>query len=159
MAKDPESRKNRRYSVLILLLGLGLIAAGIIGIITSRADSIAYKNSTDIRKVDAVINAFSTREDESSSLVTETTFKFDVSPMSLTGKPIREDMRCVSRQGIWQKCTTMAGCEETIRSALRFIKPRRGAINSLLTKAPAISCTIARQSLWGSLSPRLWRWT
>lgn len=79
MAKDPESRKNRRYSVLILLLGLGLIATGIIGIITSRADSIAYKNSTDIRKVDAVINAFSTREDESSGLVTETTFKFDVS--------------------------------------------------------------------------------
>ena len=79
MAKDPKSRKNRRYSVLILLLGLGLIAAGIIGIITSRSDSIAYKNSTDIRKVDAVINAFSTREDESSGLVTETTFKFDVS--------------------------------------------------------------------------------
>ena len=79
MAKDPKSRKNRRYSVLILLLGLGLIAAGIIGIITSRADSIAYKNSTDIRKLDAVINAFSTREDKSSGLVTETTFKFDVS--------------------------------------------------------------------------------
>ena len=69
-----------RYSVLFLLLGLGLIAAGIIGIITSRADSREYKNSTDIRKIPAVIIDFSTSNSkDDSGDVKYTTYKFKVS--------------------------------------------------------------------------------
>ena len=80
MTKNRESRENMRYSVLFLLLGLGLIAAGIIGIITSRADSREYKNSTDIRKIPAVIIDFSTSSSkDDSGDVKYTTYKFKVS--------------------------------------------------------------------------------
>ena len=80
MTKNRESRENMRYSVLFLLLGLGLIAAGIIGIITSRADSREYKNSTDIRKIPAVIIDFSTSNSkDDSGDVKYTTYKFKVS--------------------------------------------------------------------------------
>ena len=79
MTKNRESRENMRYSVLFLLLGLGLIAAGIIGIITSRADSREYKNSTDIRKIPAVIIDFSTSNSkDDSGDVKYTTYKFKV---------------------------------------------------------------------------------
>ena len=75
--KDPENKKKDRYSVLALLVGIGLIAAGIIGIISSRTDSNEYKNSTDIRKVDAVIDMFSKHEDkDDNGIVTMTTYKF-----------------------------------------------------------------------------------
>ncbi len=80
MTKDPENKKNSIYSVLALFVGIGLIAAGIIGIISSRTESKEYKNSTDIRKVDAVIDMFSTHDDkDDNGLVTMTTYKFDVS--------------------------------------------------------------------------------
>ena len=78
--KDPENKKKDRYSVLALLVGIGLIAAGIIGIISSRTDSNEYKNSTDIRKVDAVIDMFSKHEDkDDNGIVTMTTYKFKIS--------------------------------------------------------------------------------
>ena len=64
MTKDPENKKNSIYSVLALFVGIALIAAGIIGIISSRTESKEYKNSTDIRKVDAVIDMFSTHDDK-----------------------------------------------------------------------------------------------
>lgn len=80
MTKDPENKKNSIYSVLALFVGIGLIAAGIIGIISSRTESKEYKNSTDIRKVDAVIDMFSTHDDkDDNGLVTMTTYKFDIS--------------------------------------------------------------------------------
>ena len=80
MTKDPENKKNSIYSVLALFVGIGLIAAGIIGIISSRTESKEYKNSTDIRKVDAVIDMFSTHDDkDDNGLVTMTTYKFEIS--------------------------------------------------------------------------------
>ena len=61
-------------------MGIGLIAAGIIGIISSRTDSREYKNSTDIRKISAVIVDFSTQDDkDDSGDVKYTTYKFKVS--------------------------------------------------------------------------------
>lgn len=80
MTKNPENKKNSIYSVLALFVGIGLIAAGIIGIISSRTESKEYKNSTDIRKVDAVIDMFSTHDDkDDNGLVTMTTYKFEIS--------------------------------------------------------------------------------
>ena len=64
MTEKPEKRKIDKYSVMALLVGIALIAAGIIGIITSRTESREYKNSTDIRKVEAVIDEFSTNDDK-----------------------------------------------------------------------------------------------
>ena len=80
MTEKPKKKKKDIYSVLLLLAGIGLIIAGIIGIISSRTDSREYKNSTDIRKISAVIDDFSTQDDkDDSGDVKYTTYKFKVS--------------------------------------------------------------------------------
>ena len=72
MTKNP---KKDIYSILFLFMGIGLIAAGIIGIISSRTDSREYK-----RKISAVIVDFSTHDDkDDSGDVRYTTYKFKVS--------------------------------------------------------------------------------
>ena len=80
MTEKPKKKKKDIYSVLLLLAGIGLIAAGIIGIISSRTDSREYKNSTDIQKISAVIDDFSTHNTKvDSGDVKYTTYKFKVS--------------------------------------------------------------------------------
>ena len=80
MTEKPKKKKKDIYSVLLLLAGIGLIVAGIIGIISSRTDSREYKNSTDIQKISAVIDDFSTQDDkDDSGDVKYTTYKFKVS--------------------------------------------------------------------------------
>ena len=54
-AEKPARKKNDKYAILGLFIGLGMIAAGIAGIVTSLAAADDYGNSTDIRTVDAVI--------------------------------------------------------------------------------------------------------
>ena len=72
--------KDIKMTIFIMVAGIGLIVAGIIGIITSRADSREYKNSTDIQKVPAVIIDFSTSNSkDDSGDVKYTTYKFKVS--------------------------------------------------------------------------------
>ena len=76
------SKRNKdiKITIFIMVVGIGLIVAGIIGIITSRADSREYKNSTDIQKVPAVIIDFSTSNSkDDSGDVKYTTYKFKVS--------------------------------------------------------------------------------
>ena len=76
------SKRNKdiKMTIFIMVVGIGLIVAGIIGIITSRADGREYKNSTDIRKISAVIVDFSTQDDkDDSGDVRYTTYKFKVS--------------------------------------------------------------------------------
>ena len=80
MTEKPKKKKKDIYSVLLLLAGIGLIAAGIIGIITSRTASKEYKNSTDIQKISAVIDDISTHNTkDDSGDVKYTTYKFKVS--------------------------------------------------------------------------------
>ena len=80
MTEKPKKKKKDIYSVLLLLAGIGLITAGIIGIISSRTDSREYKNSTDIQKISAVIDDFSTHNTkDDSGDVKYTTYKFKVS--------------------------------------------------------------------------------
>lgn len=80
MTEKPKKKKKDIYSVLLLLAGIGLIAAGIIGIISSRTDSREYKNSTDIQKISAVIDDYSTHNTkDDSGDVKYTTYKFKVS--------------------------------------------------------------------------------
>ena len=80
MTEKPKKKKKDIYSVLVLLAGIGLIAAGIIGIISSRTDSREYINSTDIQKISAVIDDFSTHNTkDDSGDVKYTTYKFKVS--------------------------------------------------------------------------------
>ena len=76
------SKRNKdiKMTIFIMVVGIGLIVAGIIGIITSRTDSREYKSSTDIRKISAVIDDFSTQDDkDDSGDVKYTTYKFKVS--------------------------------------------------------------------------------
>ena len=73
-------KKDIKMTIFIMVVGIGLIVAGIIGIITSRTDSREYKISTDIRKISAVIDDFSTQDDkDDSGDVKYTTYKFKVS--------------------------------------------------------------------------------
>ena len=57
MANKPEKKRKKigKYDILALLFGLGMLVAGIAGIVTSLAAADDYNNSTDIRTVDAVI--------------------------------------------------------------------------------------------------------
>ena len=76
------SKRNKdiKMTIFIMVAGISLIVAGVIGIVTSRIDSREYKNSTDIRKISAVIVDFSTKDDkDDSGDVRYTTYKFKVS--------------------------------------------------------------------------------
>ena len=76
------SKRNKdiKMTIFIMVVGIGLIVAGIIGIITSRTDSREYKSSTDIQKISAVIVDFSTQDDkDDSGDVRYKTYKFKVS--------------------------------------------------------------------------------
>ena len=73
-------KKDIKMTIFIMVAGIGLIVAGIIGIITSRTDSREYKSSTDIRKISAAIDDFSTYDTkDDSGDVKYTTYKFKVS--------------------------------------------------------------------------------
>ena len=76
------SKRNKdiKMTIFIMVAGIGLIVAGVIGIVTSRIDSREYKASTDIRKISAAIVDFSTQDDkDDSGDVRYTTYKFKVS--------------------------------------------------------------------------------
>ena len=76
------SKRNKdiKMTIFIMVAGIGLIIAGVIGIVTSRIDSREYKSSTDIRKISAVIVDFSSQDDkDDSGDVKYTTYKFKVS--------------------------------------------------------------------------------
>ena len=76
------SKRNKdiKMTIFIMVAGIGLIVAGVIGIVTSRIESRDYKNSTDIQKISAVIVDFSTKDDkDDSGDVRYTTYKFKVS--------------------------------------------------------------------------------
>ena len=73
-------KEDIKMTIFIMVAGIGLIVAGVIGIVTSRIDSREYKSSTDIRKISAVIDDFSTQDDkDDSGDVKYTTYKFKVS--------------------------------------------------------------------------------
>ncbi len=73
-------KKDIKMTIFIMVAGIGLIVAGIIGKITSRTDSREYKSSTDIRKISAAIDDFSTHDTkDDSGNVKYTTYKFKVS--------------------------------------------------------------------------------
>ena len=65
MADKPEKKRKKigKYDVIILLIGIGLMVAGIVGIVTSLAAADDYDNSTDIRTVDAVIETIERSEE------------------------------------------------------------------------------------------------
>ena len=79
MSKIAE-KKDIKMTIFIMVAGIGLIVAGVIGIVTSRIESRDYKNSTDIQRISAVIVDFSTQDDkDDSGDVRYTTYKFKVS--------------------------------------------------------------------------------
>ena len=76
------SKRNKdiKMTIFIMVAGIGLIVAGVIGIVTSRIDGREYKSSTDIRKISAAIVDFSTKDEkDDSGDVKYTTYKFKVS--------------------------------------------------------------------------------
>ena len=79
MSKRKE-KEDIKMTIFIMVAGIGLIVAGVIGIVTSRIDSREYKASTDIRKISADIVDFSTKnEKDDSGDVKYTTYEFKVS--------------------------------------------------------------------------------
>ena len=54
-AEIPAKKKINKYDILAILLGVGLLVAGVLGIVTSLTTADDYNNSDDIRTVDAVI--------------------------------------------------------------------------------------------------------
>ena len=104
MTEKPKKKKKDIYSVLLLLAGIALIAAGIIGIISSRTASKEYKNSTDIQKISAVIDDFSTHNTkDDSGDVKYTTYKFKVSYV-IDGKTYKG--KCEER--VWSSSSNYA---------------------------------------------------
>ena len=63
MNEKTARKKIDKYAILGLFIGLGMIAAGIAGIVTSLAAADDYDNSTDIRTVDAVIETIERSEE------------------------------------------------------------------------------------------------
>lgn len=55
MNQRSAKKKIAPSSILALLIGIGFIAVGVFHIVTSRIDAREYKNSTDIRIVDALV--------------------------------------------------------------------------------------------------------
>ena len=73
-------KKDTKMTIFIMVAGICLMVAGVVGIITSRIDSREYKSSTDIRKISAAIVDFSTHDSkDDSGDVKYTTYKFKVS--------------------------------------------------------------------------------
>ena len=75
-----KEKKDIKMTIFIIVVGISLIVAGIYGIVSSRVESRDYKNTTDIRKISAVINDFSTSDTKDDlGDVKYTTYKFKVS--------------------------------------------------------------------------------
>ena len=80
MKEKQTKRKFEKYFIFALLCGIGLVAAGIFGIVSSRIESSEYKNSTDIRKVAAVIETLETHDEkDDNDVIVETKYKTGVS--------------------------------------------------------------------------------
>ena len=79
MSKIKE-KKDIKMTIFIIVAGIALMVAGIYGVVSSRIESRDYKNSTDIRKLSAVIDDFSTSDTKDDlGDVKYTTYKFKVS--------------------------------------------------------------------------------
>ena len=75
-----KEKKDIKMTIFIIVVGVSLIVAGIYGVVSSRIESRDYKNSTDIRKLSAVIDDFSTNDTKDDlGDVKYTTYKFKVS--------------------------------------------------------------------------------
>ena len=73
-------KKIDKYSILGLLLGIGLLVAGILGIVTSRLSASDYQDSPDICWVDAVIEKIQSHyEKDKNNRVTMATYNTTVS--------------------------------------------------------------------------------
>ena len=91
MKEKQTKRKFEKYSIFALLCGIGLVAAGIFGIVSSRIESSEYKNSTDIRKVAAVIETLETHDEkDDNDVIVETKYKtrvsFEIDGKKYTGR-------------------------------------------------------------------------
>ena len=75
-----KGKKDIKMTIFIIVVGVSLIVAGIYGVVSSRVESRDYKNTTDIRKLSAVIDDFSTSDTKDDlGDVKYTTYKFKVS--------------------------------------------------------------------------------
>ena len=75
-----KEKKDIKMTIFIIVAGIALMVAGIYGVVSSRIESRDYKNSTDIRKLSAVIDDFSTNDTKDDlGDVKYTTYKFKVS--------------------------------------------------------------------------------
>ena len=75
-----KEKKDIKMTIFIMVAGIALMVAGIYGVVSSRIESRDYKNATDIRKLSAVIDDFSTSDTKDDlGDVKYTTYKFKVS--------------------------------------------------------------------------------
>lgn len=96
--------KDIKMTIFIMVVGIGLMVAGVFGIVTSRIDSREYKNSTDIQKISAVIDDYSTHNTkDDSGDVKYKTYKFKVSYV-IDGKTYKG--KCEER--VWSRSSSYA---------------------------------------------------
>ena len=67
MEKNSSKKGDIKISLLGLLIGISLIVAGVYGIVSNKIENQEYKNSTDIRTVNAVVEECR-RKDEKNEL-------------------------------------------------------------------------------------------
>lgn len=68
MEKNSSKKSDIKISLLGLLIGISLIVAGVYGIVSNKIENQEYKNSTDIRTVNAVVEECR-RKDEKMMLI------------------------------------------------------------------------------------------
>ena len=67
MEKNSSKKGDIKISLLGLLIGISLIVAGVYGIVSNKIENQEYKNSTDIRTVNAVVEECRRKDEKNES--------------------------------------------------------------------------------------------
>ena len=169
MADKPKKKRKKigKYDIIILLIGIGLMVAGIAGIVTSLDAADDYDNSTDIRTVDAVIETIERSEEvigekskgnnklmvDNINTFLETLHKMKVSYVvdgetygaGMTSPPTPTARRGINSTSISRPATP---------SPLRSTGAGTGNTKSWMRKALSTSFSTARPSPWDLSSPQ-----
>ena len=69
MEKNSSKKGDIKISLLGLLIGISLIVAGVYGIVSNKIENQEYKNSTDIRTVNAVVEECRRKDEKNESFL------------------------------------------------------------------------------------------
>ena len=144
MHKDPVKRKERLYSLIGLIVGIGLLVGGIIGVIASRIDANEYANTDDIQKVEAVIEEISSKDEkDDDNMITGTDYRTKLS-FVVDGKTFYGNYDFYASARDYEKKAAYDQLKAT-PFLLRYIRPQMENTNYRRTTTPSSSFFIVRQ--------------